>query len=493
MLREDSIESLKVISSENIRELKEITEFFKEWANIEDNYSKSIEKISNNIKFKITTGIFFENLRIYVQSMSHKAKIFSTCLSNLIISNIEFITSQGNNLKTSYTEGKKLNENMSKKYNNVILALDKYLSICNDCEQATSQLDFESDDNKKEKIFLKIQSLKKGIDIALDNYKSANQSFNKAIKNYNDSIENILETFNIYEEKRCKCLEDSLRILCKIIVERSENYQDPKIELNEFLITKEFKKKDFLLEEMIVSVYSGAHPLFQDSEKGLRVSFIEKGEISCGTQLAIEGMYRKEIDFMIEKIWEDQILTEVEFKKLNKRIKDPIGRKAWVWSLNHKRSQGRFKISNKSFNIISGLLLITLNECESGNDIAAAKSCLILSQTFYKDTPKTFLQSSIINHAIWKNINFWEKAIDSSIKEELDKQNTDSFDSLSQTKNLITLQLISFGLIMMDFKLPTELILYIVNTLTQNYGIPSDDVQGIMLSIQESYESYIQN
>lgn len=40
MLREDSIESLKVISSENLRELKEITEFFKEWANIEDNYSK---------------------------------------------------------------------------------------------------------------------------------------------------------------------------------------------------------------------------------------------------------------------------------------------------------------------------------------------------------------------------------------------------------------------------------------------------------------------
>ncbi|OMJ95903.1 hypothetical protein SteCoe_628 [Stentor coeruleus] len=335
-----------------------------------------------------------------------------------------------------------------------------------------------------------MQTLKKCVNIALDNYKIVNQLFNQSIKNYNNSIEAILETFNSYEEKRCKCLEDSLRILCKIIVEKSENMQSPKIEMNEFLVIKEFKKSDFLLEEMQVSIYSGTHPLFQDSEKGLQTSFFEKGGVSNGTQPAVEKMYRKELDFIIEKVWENKILTENECMKLNKRINDHIGRKAWMWSLNRKRSQGCFQLSNESFNIIGELFLQALSNCENSNDIATAKNCLILSQTFYKDPPKTYIQSFIIDHPIWKSINFWEKALDSSIIDELKKQGIDSSQDLSQTKSLIALQLISFGIIMMDFKLPKNLIQHIINTLTKSYSIPSDETQKIMLSIQESYDSY---
>ncbi|OMJ75521.1 hypothetical protein SteCoe_25299 [Stentor coeruleus] len=492
MFREDSIESLKIIYSDSRKELKEITDFLKEWASIEDIYSKSMEKISS-IKFKNTTGSFFENLRIYIQTLSSKAKTFSSCLSNLIISSIEFITAQGESLKTGYTEGKKLNESMLKKYNNVIIALDKYLNACNDCEQVTSNLDYESDDYKKEKIFLKIQSLKKSADIALDNYKSANQSFNQSIKSYNSSIENILDTFNSYEKERYKSLEDTLKILSKVIVERFENIQDPKIVLNEYLVTNELKKKDFLLEEMIVSVYSGTHPLFHDSEKGLRVSLLAESGVSNGTQSAIENMYRKELDFILEKVWDNEILTEDECLKLNERLKDPIGRKAWFWSLNHKRSQGRFEISSECYNIIGELLILALNECESSDDTAIAKTCLILSQTFYKNSPKTYLQTFIINHTIWKSVNFWKNAIDSSIIEELNKQVKDSSHDLSQSKSLITIQLISFGTIMMDFKLPTDLILYIINKLTQKYKISSDEAQSIMPTIQENYNSYYQN
>lgn len=72
---------------------------------------------------------------------------------------------------------------------------------------------------------------------------------------------------------------------------------------------------------------------------------------------------------------------------------------------------------------ISELIKIVLDEIINVADTYVAVNCLLLSSTFYINSAyqggtnaKKFLYELILDHKIWQDIDFWERAITCKIK-----------------------------------------------------------------------------
>lgn len=94
--------------------------------------------------------------------------------------------------------------------------------------------------------------------------------------------------------------------------------------------------------------------------------------------------------------------------------------------------------------------------------MATAKKTMVLSFTFYKQISeeRIYLQSLILDHVIWKTIDFWECSIFESIKEELENQrsipaikNEKPNEVVIREKNTIFSQLASYAHNMLMFGL----------------------------------------
>lgn len=485
----NNLESLQLSSMAHRKESEDLLNVLREWALNEELYAKGMERISNHSGLKIAPNTFFEQLRIYTHTLSTKAKKFSENLSNLIINHFkEILTTQSHSVKNTYIEGKQISEYMGKKYSHVLNAMEKYYASCRDCEQVAFDLDKETSNTKKEKIFQKMQILKKEVDVNLDNYKNTTRSFNSAIEKFDTSLEKIINAYNFYEEKRCKCFEESLKILSEIINTKSQIM--PRVLDPDRIVPERYDSIDFIIHELDVDTYEGVHPLFQGTGDGFHISVLETSGISNGTKIAVEELYKSEIDDIVTRAWQGENLSSEDYIKFNMRLKEPLGRKAWSWSMNLRRSQGNFKISDKGFPTIVELMQAALNECERTNDINIAKNCIILSQTFYKDmkTGKAYLQNYIIDHSLWKKTDFWESVVNNAIFEELKKQGISNFDDTSHEKHLVFCQLVSFGHIMMSFKISFEIAQKLVNKYAQKYDFSIEETEGIMHAVHESLE-----
>ena len=97
-------------------------------------------------------------------------------------------------------------------------------------------------------------------------------------------------------------------------------------------------------------------------------------------------------------------------------MKEKKYRKYLFSCLNKFRISGFFTLEEKSYNTFGDLLNKILDEVVVQKDFEAAKYCMILSQTFFKKSTdpsnqNIFLQNTIENHDIWKNMEFWEQII----------------------------------------------------------------------------------
>lgn len=86
-------------------------------------------------------------------------------------------------------------------------------------------------------------------------------------------------------------------------------------------------------------------------------------------------------------------------------------------SMNSFRINNRFVLSEQAFAILGDLFLNVIDELIVQNDYENFKYCLILSQTFYKDSAndfsnnKIYLQNAIEVNNIFKDSEFWEEII----------------------------------------------------------------------------------
>jgi Myotubularin protein len=486
--------SLEKLHETSIMKRKEAEEFLKvlrEWSLAEDLYSKTMARVSNHRGISSPYIQDFENLRAYTRFVSENSKKISDTLNDRIIDHFKaLITTQSHSIKISYIEGKKIGEYINKKQNLITEAKNKYFNTCRDCEQIAFDLDKESNQARKEKLLQKFISSIKDVDLDLNNYRIEIESYNSNLKKYLKSIDKIVEAYNFYEEKRCKCLEESLGLIHQTL---------PSVQ---GLLTCKLKPFVFdsseFLQNFTIENYDGSHPLFKTTEGlSLYLDSYLLGSNGCphSIQSATEELYKSEIGKIVTKAWEGSDLTSEDYAKLNLRLKEPVGRKAWSWNMNLRRTQGDFKLNEKGYNKIVEIMLATLNECERTQDTGIIKNCIILSETFYKeleDNKKVYLQSSIISHSIWNDLNFWDQAIESAINDQLKKQsdgkqkNDDDEDIVYSEKNLVFSQLVSFGNIMISFKLSATIAKNLLGKYAAKYRFSRDETDNIMYAVHES-------
>ena len=115
---------------------------------------------------------------------------------------------------------------------------------------------------------------------------------------------------------------------------------------------------------------------------------------------------------------------ENDIKHLYKLLNKHHNRAVCLQTLSHFRTLGKFSIPSKIFEIIEKCLLIILDNVIKDEDYHMAKTAMVLSQTYFKideNHNKYYLQNIIKEHKLFKNLQFWEKSLDSSLKNEINR------------------------------------------------------------------------
>ena len=115
---------------------------------------------------------------------------------------------------------------------------------------------------------------------------------------------------------------------------------------------------------------------------------------------------------------------ENDIKHLYKLLNKHHNRAVCLQTLSHFRTLGKFSIPSKIFEIIEKCLLIIIDNVIKDEDYHMAKTAMVLSQTYFKideNHNKYYLQNIIKEHKLFKNLQFWEKSLDSSLKNEINR------------------------------------------------------------------------
>ena len=192
------------------------------------------------------------------------------------------------------------------------------------------------------------------------------------------------------------------------------------------------------------------------------------------------------------------ILQEKEYDKdkLLILLKQKEYRALFFEALNQYRIEGIFELQQKTFDELSNLFKYIIKFAKIEEDYASFKSLIILSQTFYLVSNKSFfLNKSIKDNEIWKEKNFWEKIIDYAIKDELN--NTKDFylflEEGSKSRKVrissaITSSIITFIFNMKLFNYPEENYKEIIDDLIKIYKIDGSSVYATLDSINNVIE-----
>ena len=181
--------------------------------------------------------------------------------------------------------------------------------------------------------------------------------------------------------------------------------------------------------------------------------------------------------------------TSEEKKELISLLKNTFCKQFFLITLSKQRTKGRFKRSETLIKGLSDVLHFILDESEKLKDFDSAKSCIILSQTYYhekpkknniKDVKKIYLFDYIKNYKWLKSLEFWEGIIEFMIQNEISKNDevnkknnvNDTPEQMkSRLSNIGFSQVLSYSNTMLEFKILKEDISKIVDHFVKKYEI----------------------
>ena len=208
----------------------------------------------------------------------------------------------------------------------------------------------------------------------------------------------------------------------------------------------------------------------------------------------------KEINDLSEKNNNElKYVHENDIKQLYKLLNNHHNRAVCLQTISHFRTSGKFCIPPKVFDIIGKCLLIIIDNVIKDEDYKMAKTAMILSQTYFKmddKNEKYYLQNVIKDHKLFSNNEFWEKTLDNSLKNEINrvknikKENEFKNEINIEDENIEKYNDIAFGQIvslvnsMIDFDINTEIIKKIIEPKIEEYKLNENHRQNINLVMQ---------
>ena len=114
---------------------------------------------------------------------------------------------------------------------------------------------------------------------------------------------------------------------------------------------------------------------------------------------------------------------EEDINKLNSLLDIHHNRIVFLQKLTEYRNNGKFEITQKTFDILSRLFNTIINTIERDKDYHSAKNVIILSQTYYTKSDdksgKKYLQKIIQDNKIFKSKKFWDELLNYVINREI--------------------------------------------------------------------------
>ena len=199
---------------------------------------------------------------------------------------------------------------------------------------------------------------------------------------------------------------------------------------------------------------------------------------------------------------------ENDIKQLYKLLEKHHNRAVCLQTLSHFRTLGKFSMPSNVFEIIEKCLLIIIDNVTIDEDYHMAKTAMVLSQTYFKideNNNRYYLQNKIKNHKLFRNPQFWEKSLDISLKNEINRSknikkeneinNNKVNDNKTEDDNIEKYNDIAFGQIvstvntMIDFDININIIKQIIEPKIEEYKLNENHKNNINLVIENKINS----
>ena len=404
------------------------------------NYSKVVKnKILNNLE---------QNMKVQYEMNSHLNELFNTYenLFKKVIQNL-------NKYKENYEKTGKLVEKSKKDYEIMKEEIDnqKEKNEANmlkykKCKEENNQRIKEAKDKQKkyeDYIVIANEERKKYIELSEKVYDLAQQLDNEYINLIKNNMTSLLnkqnELFNIIVQENENLLKNIDKINFDLELEHFVKSKFPKFSKPKPFIYEQYTPYLFLRErnkrdnsnvknsDIYKNIVHDLNHLFisdkyklNNNEINIKINSEENKEANKIGNMNINKINIDDLDYIrniVHEIWNSK---KIEFKKVNKLLKNEELRILILREINQYRNEGIFLLDKISYDNLAKLFNIIINNSKKVKDYESIKTCMILSTTFYKKLDdKISLQKEIMKNEIWKSPNFWEEIIDYSIKEEI--------------------------------------------------------------------------
>ena len=185
------------------------------------------------------------------------------------------------------------------------------------------------------------------------------------------------------------------------------------------------------------------------------------------------------------------IITDEEIEELNNLLVEHHNRVVFFTVLSGPRGNGKFEMTQLTFEILSKLLNTVINKVEKDNDFHSVENAIIISQTYYVNIDKNkklYLQQKIEKNEIFKSKKFWEEFLDFCINKQIVRSVTNDVKNGNILKENrkdaeIKMSNIALGKIapcinnMKDFGLDKESIIQIIFPKMQKYRMNNESIE----------------
>lgn len=355
--------------------IEELVAFLKLITTSEENYAKSLENICN-FQFIIIKGSIHEAALALKHDISNKITQIRAFVDNIAQDVIKPLLNIANipienakMLMADATKIVKIKENYFDKLNK---HKEKFWKSCSECEKITLLLEQPQSQNLREKYLLKLVKHKNQLDVSLKAYQDHVESWDEFLNSYRPLISPIMDSYEKSEIERLSGVKDQLR---KYVVYEASYIRNLQYEIDTLANCMENLDLDRDLKAFTPSSlpppkpefesYKGSHTAYKNiNSSGLLFAIplpIQEAKWSeIVFQGSVEEMYKTEVDIITLKACQGYELSSEDFVQFNSLIKDSLGRQAWVWSMNQKKSEPQ--LNDKGYLQLGELMLSVLNE-----------------------------------------------------------------------------------------------------------------------------------
>lgn len=436
----DTFPEVRSFWTENRKILDDFATFLKEKAELDRYYGKGLERLGKLPIFDRPLNSLspsFKGLQDFCTETSEQILYHANYLQNDLFNQLKkTILLQDATIHEHKRFGKRIVLEREKLVKNHIKCRDKFWKICRENENIGSKNNPKSAQTE--------ENYHKAYMVAINQLNSFNPVFQEGIK----------KVLNEYQLQNTEKLKELRQVFQKFVSGEASNIYSMKMHVDILPAAIDTFNPEIEQRLFVDSVFTGR--LVEDE------CFLSYSNGIPEKSMA-DVQFDENFTKVINDCWAGKGLTPAGKSYFIEEIQKNKGKKKFIMMLNEKRKNGEFKIPAQTFEDLGTLFNSALDSFDNMEHLSVAKQCIILSQTFFSylgdSEEKTYLQSLIFDHPLWKKEEYWEFLMDSAISVSLESltefgDDSDTKEDLEmRKKSVISSAIISYAHIMTTFKI----------------------------------------